>query len=243
LSKLLRRDPMPDAIVLETSGVSDPAEIVRALLDPIIWQATALDAVICVADGRELADRPDLSHDALWQAQLRAADFVALTKTDLMDVEEQAQVRASLRRLKPDRAIYETLYGRIAPELLFSAQLYQPATTVVPRSAFTTPGFQTFSWTTSSALAADRFQVVINRFAARLIRAKGFVRFANAQERPMLFQLVGQRATIGPTPSNVPATAPTQIVFISTGSELMEAEIVDSLAGCIDTTGECPLNA
>ena len=128
LSKLLRREPVPDAIVLETSGVSDPTEIVRALLDPIIWQAAALDAVICVVDARQLADRADLPDDALWQAQVRAADFVALTKTDLVDGAKLAQVRASLQRLKPNRVVHETLFGRVAPELLFSAQLYRPAT-------------------------------------------------------------------------------------------------------------------
>jgi cobalamin biosynthesis protein CobW len=236
LSTLLRRNPVPDAIVLETSGVSDPAEIVTALLDPMIWQAAALDAVICVADARQLADQPGLRDDALWQSQLRTADFVALTKTDLVDEAEQAQVRAILRRLKPDRAVHETLYGHMAPELLFSVQLYQPAAAVRPRLAFATQGFHTVSWTTSSALAADRFQSVINRFAGRLIRAKGFVRFAKLQERPMLFQLVGQRATIGPTPSTVPATTPTQIVFIARDSVLNEAELVDCLRDCVDLT-------
>jgi G3E family GTPase len=242
LSKLLRREPVPDAIVLETSGVSDPTEIVRALLDPIIWQAAALDAVICVVDARQLADRADLPDDALWQAQVRAADFVALTKTDLVDGAKLAQVRASLQRLKPNRVVHETLYGRVAPELLFSAQLYRPATCARPRTALATPGFQTVSWTTSSALAADRFQTVINRFAGRLVRAKGFVRFAHAQKRPMLFQLVGQRATLGPAPSTVPADTPTQIVFISRDSFLSQAELSDCLGSCVVSTGEISVN-
>jgi cobalamin biosynthesis protein CobW len=154
---------------------------------------------------------------------------VALTKTDLVDEAEQAQAKTILRRFKPDRAMYETLYGHMAPELLFSAQLHQPAAAARSRSAFATPGFQAVSWTTSSALAADRFQSVINRFAGRLIRAKGFVRFADAQKRPMLFQLVGQRATIGPTPSTVPTTTPTQIVFIARDGVLNEAELTDCL--------------
>ncbi|MTD52372.1 GTP-binding protein, partial [Escherichia coli] len=36
LSTLLRRDPRPDHIVIETSGVADPADIVRNLMDPVI---------------------------------------------------------------------------------------------------------------------------------------------------------------------------------------------------------------
>ena len=92
--------------MIETSGVADPTEVVRTLMDPVIWQAAALDAVICVVDARQLADRAGLPDDALWQAQVRAADFVALTKTDLVDGAELAQVRASLQRLKPDRAVF-----------------------------------------------------------------------------------------------------------------------------------------
>jgi cobalamin biosynthesis protein CobW len=202
----------------------------------MIWQAAALDAIICVADARQLADQPDLRDDSLWQSQLRTADFVALTKTDLVDDAEQEQARAILRRLKPDRAVHEAPYGRMAPELLFSVQLHQPAAAVRPRPAFATPSFHTVSWTTPSALAADRFHSVINRFAGRLVRAKGFVRFAGLQERPMLFQLVGQRATIGPTPSTVPATTPTQIVFIARDSVLDEAELAGCLRDCVDLT-------
>jgi len=36
LAVLLRRDPRPDLIVIETSGVADPADVVRNLMDPLI---------------------------------------------------------------------------------------------------------------------------------------------------------------------------------------------------------------
>jgi G3E family GTPase len=242
LTTLLGREPAPDAIVLETSGVSDPAEIVRALLDPIIWQAAALDAVICVVDARQLADHASLTDDGLWQAQVRAADFVALTKTDLVDGAELAQVRTTVQRFKPNRVVHETLYGRVAPELLFSAQLHRPSTLARPRAVLASPGFQTVSWTTSSPLAADRFQTVINRFAGQLVRAKGLVRFVHAPRQPMLFQLVGQRATIGPAPSTIPANIPTQIVFISRDSFLSQSELSDYLGSCIVSAGETSVN-
>ena len=208
-------------------------EIVRALLDPMIWQAAALDAVICVADARQLIDQPGLLEDALCRSQLQAADFVALTKTDLVRAAERGQVLASLRRFKPERVIHETTFGRMAPELLFSARLYQPAANVSARSAVATGGFQSVSWTTNSALAVDRFQAVINRFAGRLVRAKGLVRLAGPQNRLVLFQLSGRRATMGPAPSSVRATAETQIVFIAREGMLSEAELIDALADCV----------
>ena len=50
LATLLRRDPRPELIVIETSGVADPADIVRNLMDPVIWREAPLETVLCVVD-------------------------------------------------------------------------------------------------------------------------------------------------------------------------------------------------
>src|SRR6266550_4602214 len=50
LAGILRRNPRPDHIVIETSGVADPADIVRNLMDPVIWKEAPLDTVLCVLD-------------------------------------------------------------------------------------------------------------------------------------------------------------------------------------------------
>src|SRR3954453_19092604 len=77
LSTLLRRDPKPEYIVIETSGVADPAEIVRNLMDPVILREAPLETVLCVIDA---ATPPSALDDALHRSQLRVADIVALTK-------------------------------------------------------------------------------------------------------------------------------------------------------------------
>src|SRR6201986_4993309 len=48
LSTLLRRDPRPEFIVIETSGVADPADIVRNLMDPVILRQAPLATEVCV---------------------------------------------------------------------------------------------------------------------------------------------------------------------------------------------------
>ena len=237
LSSVLRRDPAPDGIVIETSGVSDPAEIVRSLLDPVIWREAALDAVICVADARSLADTPSLLDGALCRSQIRAADFVALNKTDLVGSSELAAVRASLCALKPSHAVHEIRDGRVAPELLFSAGSYQPGSGFVAEHAFVTPGFQSVSWTAQRALSLPLFQAVIGRLAGRLVRAKGIVRFAEHGSRPMVFQLVGERATIVPGPRTPCGAEPVRLVFIARAGALDEAELASRLAACVTPGG------
>ena len=74
LATLLRRDPRPEFIVIETSGIADPSDIVRNLMDPVIWQEAPLETVLCVVDATTTVES---LNDALLRSQLRAADVVA----------------------------------------------------------------------------------------------------------------------------------------------------------------------
>src|SRR6188508_1833414 len=89
LANLLRRDPQPEFIVIETSGIADPADIVRNLMDPVIWQEAPLETVLCVVDATMEAEK---LNDALLRSQLRAADVVALSKTDIVDAAARARL-------------------------------------------------------------------------------------------------------------------------------------------------------
>src|SRR3954454_17708285 len=95
LAALLRRDPRPECIVIETSGVADPADIVRNLMDPVIWREAPLETVLCVVDGAAPAEK--LSDDALLRSQSRAADVVALSKVDLADEAGLTRRRDTIR--------------------------------------------------------------------------------------------------------------------------------------------------
>src|SRR5277367_1046624 len=77
LAAILRRTPRPEAIVIETSGVADPSDIVRNLMDPMIWREAPLETVLCVM----AATTPKaMLADPLLRSQLRTADVVALSK-------------------------------------------------------------------------------------------------------------------------------------------------------------------
>ena len=102
LAGILRRDPHPDYIVIETSGVADPADIVRNLMDPVIWKEAPLETVLCVVDATTPVAKLD---DALLRSQLRAADVVALSKTDLADAAECERIRDAARVIRPTAVV------------------------------------------------------------------------------------------------------------------------------------------
>src|SRR3954467_4030437 len=118
LATLLRRDPKPEYIVIETSGVADPADIVRNLMDPVILREAPLETVLCVMDA---ATAPSALDDALVRAQLRVADIVALSKLDLADEGAGSRIRDGIRALRVPAVVVDAPHGEIPSALLFPA--------------------------------------------------------------------------------------------------------------------------
>ncbi|MGI4800299.1 MAG: CobW family GTP-binding protein [Janthinobacterium lividum] len=230
LSALLRRQPPPDAIVIETSGVSDPAEIVHILLDPVIWREAALETVLCLADARLLADDPAMLGDRLFRSQIRAADFVGLTKADMVTPQEHAEVGRLLGQTRPGLGLHDAPHGVLPHELLFSGRLH--VSEASSPSRFSTPGFESVSWTATKPLSLACFQAAVVRLGGRLVRAKGIVSFAEHLDTPMVFQMVGQRATLSPAPP-MEAGEAVRLVFIARNGALADGEMAACLETCI----------
>jgi G3E family GTPase len=229
LSSLLRRTPQPEAIVIETSGVADPADIVRNLMDPVIWRAAPLEVVLCVVDATAAA----ASEDALLRSQVRAADIIALSKVDLSSPAEREQVRAAMAALNGKATIVEAEHGQVPQALLF------PDSPAAPRD----PGprrpaadrFESIAWTAEAPLSVAALQRAVERLAPRLARAKGFFEAVERPGKPLLLQFAGGRATLapaGPTPSGM---ARARIVFIAEIGRLSAAEVDAIMRACIAT--------
>lgn len=233
LATLLRRDPPPDGVVIEASGVADPTDIVRGLLDPVIWQAATLDAVVCMVDGRQVLDNPRVTSDRLCRAQIAAADFVAVNKVDLLSKAERQEVRTRVSAIAPRARSVECALGQIAPEILFGAAAHQPSPTASSRlSAASPPPFDTLSWTCDAPLSLPRFQAVIGKLAPQLLRAKGILQFLEQPDRPMLFQFAGRRATLGAAPTVAPGQTPVRLVLIAERGGIDAAAVRTMLTDC-----------
>jgi G3E family GTPase len=237
LAALLRRDPRPEFIVIETSGVADPSDIVRNLMDPVIWREAPLETVLCVVDATTPAERFD---DALLRSQLRMADVVALSKVDLVDTAGRTQLRDVVRLLRPAAVAVDALHGEVPAALLFPADVDRvPA----PRD----PGlrrpaadrFETLSWTSERPVSIPRLQQAIGRLMPKLARAKGLFETVEQPGRLMVFQLAGGRATLAaagePAAGALAAGVPrARIVFIAEIGVLSIAEIDRVMAECIE---------
>lgn len=232
LAALLRREPQPEFIVIETSGIADPADIVRNLMDPLIWREAPLETVLCVVDAT--TSPAALNEDALLRSQVRAADVVALSKTDLAAT-DAAQLRETIRALRPAAVVVDAPHGEVPTALLFPVDVERAHVPreVTPRRP-SADRFETLSWTSERPVSLPRLQQAVGRLAPRLVRAKGLFETMEQPGRLTVFQLAGGRATLapgGPLTAGVPRT---RIVFIAELGVISNAEIDSVMNECID---------
>ncbi len=124
---LVRRDrgevPPFRRILVETTGLADPAPIVQLLLNnPLVSHFLRLDTVVTTVDAANATHQLDHQYEAVKQVAL--ADRLLITKCDL--VSNIAPLEQRLRALNPGARIESVFHGEIDPEGLFGAGLVDP---------------------------------------------------------------------------------------------------------------------
>jgi G3E family GTPase len=123
VSGLIKRKGGFDGILIEMSGLADPAPVVQTFfVDDLIRQRTRLDSVICVADALHLKACLADSREAA--EQLAQADIVLLNKTDLVDATGLASAEAAICGINP------------TAELVRSVRCAVPLASLLDRGAF-----------------------------------------------------------------------------------------------------------
>jgi G3E family GTPase len=109
---LMRRKGKFDAIIVETTGLADPAPVAQTFfMDENIGRKTKLDAVVTVADARWLQDRLRDAPEA--KNQIAFADVILINKTDLVKPDELAEVEARIRGINPYARLHKTQRANI----------------------------------------------------------------------------------------------------------------------------------
>ena len=105
---LMKRKGKFDAIIVETTGLADPAPVAQTFfVDQEIQDAARLDAVVTVADAKFLAARLKDAPEA--KNQIAFADVVIINKADLVTEAELQEVEARIRGINP----YATLHRAV----------------------------------------------------------------------------------------------------------------------------------
>src|SRR5262249_1708806 len=112
LDGLMRRKGKFDAIIVETTGLADPAPVAQTFfIDENVGRKTKLDAVVTVADAKWLNERLKDAPEA--KNQIAFADVILINKTDLVSPDELGEVEARIRGINPYAKLHKTKRAKL----------------------------------------------------------------------------------------------------------------------------------
>ncbi|MGH8619745.1 MAG: CobW family GTP-binding protein [Burkholderiales bacterium] len=193
--------PAFERVVVETTGLADPAPILQALMtDRAVGEAYALDGVVTTVDA--VNGLATLARYAESLRQAAVADRIVLTKTDLPGA-QAAAVMDRLAALNPGAPVLPAVQGAIAPAALFDAGLYSATGKHPDVQAWLAHEavagashahdhhpevMQTFCIVRETPVHAATLALFLSALAencgADLLRMKGIVRVAEQPDRP-----------------------------------------------------------
>jgi G3E family GTPase len=183
LARRARGDAAFDRIVIETTGLADPAPILQALMtDREIADALRLESVIATVDCAAGDATLDAHPESVKQAAL--ADRIVLTKTDLAD---HGALAERLRRINPAAPQLIALHGVVDPSLLFNSSVYEPRPYESHAHSDDVTSFCLRRSAPLHAVTLSLFlQVLAEHCGAKLLRLKGLVDVVESPGRPAL---------------------------------------------------------
>ena len=208
-------DPRPARLVIEASGVADPATIAAYAHDG----GLRLDGVVTVLDGESIRARTKDRYvgDTVLR-QLAGADLLLVTKTDLIDEQTLTGLRSWLTGIAGNRPVIETVHGVVALTVLLGVVSPDaPAAGREPESGATADDvFETWSFMDEVTFDRDALREVVALWPEGIVRVKGIVRVTGAAGGPnrrVVVHRVGARTTV--TDEGPWTSGPSQLVAIA----------------------------
>jgi G3E family GTPase len=107
LGRLLKRKDRLDGILIETTGLANPAPVAQTFFtDDEIKQAFKLDAIVTVVDAKHVARHLDQDDESM--KQVAFADVILLNKADLVTAAELDALEARIRRINAVARVHRT---------------------------------------------------------------------------------------------------------------------------------------
>ncbi|CCQ74206.1 GTP-binding protein [Magnetospira sp. QH-2] len=197
IGNLLKRPDQFDGMLIETTGLADPAPVVQTFfVDEDIKDELALDSVVTLVDAAHFLDRVDDSHEA--EEQVAFADLILLNKVDLVDAAGLAAVHKRVRELNRFAKIIETEKSAVPLDMVMDQGAFD-----LQRALEVDPGFleeedhdhddsiSSVSLTARAPVVAEKFSAWIRNLimtrGTDIFRSKGILSL-EGQENRYVFQ-------------------------------------------------------
>ena len=190
---LMKRKGKFDAIIVETTGLADPAPVAQTFfVDEDVSARARLDAVVTVVDARwlknQLKDAPEVKN------QIAFADVIVLNKIDLVSAEELVSAEKSIRSINAYATIHKTTRSSVPLDAVLGKNAFD-----LDRILDIAPEFledvhvhhdeaiQSVALTVSGDIDPEKFMPWINEFTQKegpnILRCKGILSFKDEPKR------------------------------------------------------------
>ncbi|MFE4108028.1 CobW family GTP-binding protein [Almyronema epifaneia] len=240
IGNLMQRRDQFDHLVIETTGLADPAPVIQTFfVDEDVRAQLALDAVITVVDAKHIWQHWD-SDEA--QEQIAFADVILLNKIDLVAEEELVELERRLLDMNAMAKVYRTQKAELAIESILGVQAFD-----LDRALQVDPEFlneaahehdesvYSFAIVEERPLDSDKLSTWVNELLQSkgpdIFRMKGILNLAGEANR-YVFQgvhMIFDGRSDRPWKAN--ETRRSELVFI--GRNLNQAELREGFRTCL----------
>ncbi len=241
LKSLESRAIQLDGIIIETTGLADPAPVAQSFfVDRDVCDFTKLDAVVTVADAFHLNEQIEEHQEA--EEQIAFADLVLLNKTDLVHADALEGVESRIRKINPHTNIIRTEHCKVSLENILGLESFSLDRVLEIEKDFLTwnhkhehhGGVTSFSLVLEVPLDVDKFEnwfgALLRTHGQNILRSKGIIEFSGIDER-YVFQGVHtlmDASPMGAWPEG--KTRRSRMVFI--GRNLENMDLINGFEGC-----------
>ena len=248
---LLARPEAIEYILLEASGVADPAGIFMTFNDSNLRDRIRLDSVTCVLDADQVFAYPE--YPPLLDLKLRQvafADMLILNKVSLAGPEQVEKVRAWLDDRFNRLRVVETNYCQVPYEILLGVGRFDPVRASLNSDTVEhgcsgsschhqshapdhSKVFSTWSYETDRPLSLEALRETLRKLPGTVYRAKGVIYTTDAPQRRAVLQVVGRRVDVSLQEEWGERTPRTQIVAIGAAGTIDASLMERTFASCI----------
>jgi G3E family GTPase len=241
ISGLMKRKGRFDGIIVETTGLADPAPVAQTFfVDEDVRRATKLDAIVTVVDARHLPAR--LKDSAEAQEQIAFADIIVLNKMDLVTPGEADAVEAQIKAINPYAEIRRATKSDVPLDAVIGRDAFNLARILEKEPEFLSgedhhehdSEVNSVSFEVSKPIDAEKFNAWISQLLQTkgqdLLRTKGILHYVG-ETRRFAFQAVHMIADgdyIGEAKAGDPRKS--RIVFI--GRDLNRPQLRRGFEAC-----------
>ncbi len=220
--KVLQREQRPEAIIIESSGVSNPGEILRILSDSAMSDYASLELIVSLLDCERLPEYTE-NELKLINLQLMYSNIVLLTRFATISNASQNSAEEFVRKINPRVLLFNDSSTKINLELLLgnAGQVLSQSTSAI------NPGdlplqigkaeelFRSWSFQSDTVITESEFQKVLNDLPPETIRGKGQLYLKDYPDTKFIFQMVGKNAKVEPAGKWGTQEPLTKIIFIA----------------------------